>query len=49
MTLRGRGTPPSPQSREYVMAGKDKDLNDLFLDPLKDIYFAEKLFLTALP
>ena len=28
---------------------KDKDLNDLFLDTLKDIYFAEKKILTALP
>lgn len=28
---------------------KDKDLNDLFLDTLKDIYFAEKHILKALP
>src|SRR5215212_3608728 len=28
---------------------KDKDLNDLFLDTLKDIYFAEKKILSALP
>ncbi|MDB5616136.1 ferritin-like domain-containing protein [Tardiphaga sp.] len=28
---------------------KDKDLNDLFLDTLKDIYFAEKKILKALP
>ena len=28
---------------------KDKTLNDLFLDTLKDIYFAEKKILTALP
>jgi ferritin-like metal-binding protein YciE len=34
---------------EYVMAAKDKDLNDLFLDTLKDIYFAEKQILKALP
>jgi ferritin-like metal-binding protein YciE len=27
----------------------DKKLNDLFLDTLKDIYFAEKKILTALP
>ena len=27
----------------------DKDLNDLFLDTLKDIYFAEKHILKALP
>jgi ferritin-like metal-binding protein YciE len=31
------------------MATKDKDLNDLFLETLKDIYFAEKQILKALP
>lgn len=31
------------------MAKKERDLNDLFLDGLKDIYFAEKKILTALP
>jgi ferritin-like metal-binding protein YciE len=31
------------------MAGKEKDLNDLFLDTLKDIYYAEKQILRALP
>lgn len=31
------------------MTAKDKDLNDLFLDTLKDIYFAEKQILRALP
>jgi ferritin-like metal-binding protein YciE len=31
------------------MAVKDKDLNDLFLDTLKDIYFAEKQILKVLP
>ena len=31
------------------MAAKDKDLNDLFLDTLKDVYFAEKQILKALP
>ena len=31
------------------MAKKDKGLDDLFLDTLKDIYFAEKKILTALP
>ena len=31
------------------MATKDKDLHDLFLDTLKDIYFAEKQILKALP
>jgi ferritin-like metal-binding protein YciE len=28
---------------------KEKDLNDLFFDTLKDIYFAEKKILSALP
>ena len=32
-----------------MAAVKDKDLNDLFLDTLKDIYFAEKHILKALP
>lgn len=31
------------------MAKQPKTLNDLFHDTLKDIYFAEKKFLTALP
>jgi ferritin-like metal-binding protein YciE len=31
------------------MTTKDKDLNDLFHDTLKDIYFAEKQILKALP
>jgi ferritin-like metal-binding protein YciE len=31
------------------MAAKGKDLNDLFHDTLKDIYFAEKQILKALP
>src|SRR3977135_3890385 len=36
---------------ECTMAAKekDKDLNDLFLDTLKDVYFAEKQILRALP
>jgi ferritin-like metal-binding protein YciE len=34
---------------ECDMAAKNKDLNDLFLDTLKDIYFAEKQILKALP
>jgi ferritin-like metal-binding protein YciE len=33
---------------EEVMT-KEKDLSDLFLDTLKDIYFAEKKILSALP
>ena len=31
------------------MTAKDKNLNDLFLDTLKDIYYAEKQILRALP
>ena len=31
------------------MAAKDKDLNDLFLDTLKDVYFAENKILKTLP
>jgi ferritin-like metal-binding protein YciE len=31
------------------MQAKDKDLNDLFLDTLKDVYYAEKQILRALP
>lgn len=31
------------------MTVKDKDLNDLFLDTLKDVYYAEKHILKALP
>src|SRR5229473_3466207 len=34
---------------ECAMSTKDKDLNDLFLDTLKDIYYAEKQILKALP
>src|ERR1700750_352891 len=34
---------------ECDMAAKDKDLDDLFLDTLKDIYFAEKQIVKALP
>ena len=32
-----------------MTATKDKDLHDLFLDTLKDIYFAEKHIMKALP
>jgi len=35
------------QSREDTMA--EKDLNELFLDTLRDIYYAEKQILKALP
>ena len=31
------------------MTARDKDLNDLFLETLKDVYFAEKQILRALP
>src|SRR3954451_13337846 len=31
------------------MTAKDKHLNDLFLDTLKDVYYAEKQILKALP
>src|ERR1700732_4521154 len=34
---------------ECAMTAKDKGLNDLFLDTLKDVYFAEKQILKALP
>src|ERR1700709_2937054 len=34
---------------EFAMTAKDKKLSDLFLDTLKDIYFAEKQILKALP
>jgi ferritin-like metal-binding protein YciE len=34
---------------ECAMHAKDKNLNDLFLDTLKDIYYAEKQILRALP
>src|SRR6202795_2542801 len=34
---------------ERAMTAKDKNLHDLFLDTLKDIYFAEKQILKALP
>src|SRR3979411_3213683 len=34
---------------ECAMTAKDKNLNDLFLDTLKDIYYAEKQILKALP
>src|SRR3979490_2002184 len=34
---------------ECNMTAKDKNLNDLFLDTLKDIYYAEKQILKSLP
>src|SRR5216683_2410537 len=35
--------------KECAMSAKDKNLKDLFLDTLKDIYYAEKQILKALP
>src|SRR6202051_465139 len=43
------GGSPIIKTRECAMAAKDKGLDDLFLDTLKDIYFAEKQILKALP
>jgi ferritin-like metal-binding protein YciE len=34
---------------EHAMSAKDKHLDDLFLDTLKDVYYAEKQILRALP
>src|ERR1700710_2145806 len=34
---------------EFAMTAKDKKLSDLFLDTLKDIYYAEKQILKTLP
>jgi ferritin-like metal-binding protein YciE len=39
----------APPTWSAPMPTKDKNLNDLFLDTLKDIYFAEKQILKALP
>jgi ferritin-like metal-binding protein YciE len=50
LLLRHHPTPFSSifkPSRRIIMA--DKDLNDLFLDTLKDIYFAEKQIARTLP
>jgi ferritin-like metal-binding protein YciE len=38
-----------PDRWRHTMAAKEKTLEDLFHDTLKDIYFAEKKILTALP
>src|SRR5947207_15576473 len=45
----GGDRPRHLEPMEGAMTAKDKDLNDLFLDTLKDIYFAEKQILKALP
>jgi hypothetical protein len=36
-------------SKGLIMAAKQKTLDDLFLHTLKDIYYAEKQILKALP
>ena len=43
------GTGNGPNSKETTMAKAAKKLDDLFHDKLKDIYFAEKKILSALP
>ena len=44
------GSPSSKRRSTAIMAkAKDKTLQDLFQDTLKDIYFAEKKILSALP
>ena len=53
LELRGTATRPPPllgrpQQRSTRMA-EQKTLNDLFLDTLKDIYYAEKQIVKALP
>jgi ferritin-like metal-binding protein YciE len=39
----------TPSDREIAMAAKQKTLDDLFLETLKDMYHAEKQILRALP
>jgi ferritin-like metal-binding protein YciE len=39
----------SPHDRRSLMPAKEKTLNDLFLEALKDVYHAEKQILRALP
>src|SRR5437762_6183964 len=41
--------PNKPQGNLRESAMAEKDLNELFLDTLKDIYYAEKHILKALP
>lgn len=41
--------PLAQQKQEIPMAKKEKMLEDLFHETLKDIYYAEKKILTALP
>jgi ferritin-like metal-binding protein YciE len=47
--FRGKSGYPCLIQGELPMATKEKDLNELFLDTLKDIYYAEKQILKALP
>jgi ferritin-like metal-binding protein YciE len=42
-------SPSTPPAKDEAMPAKEKTLNDLFLDTLKDIYHAEKQILRALP
>src|SRR5713101_207982 len=49
VALRPRTSPVCSCQTECHMTAKDKNLNDLFLDTLKDIYYAEKQILKALP
>src|SRR5262245_58253618 len=50
-SLSCRGVAPSHEQhvQEMPMAKKEKTLEDLFHETLKDIYYAEKKILTALP
>jgi hypothetical protein len=48
-TFRQQGWLSVPNQGSMPMATKEKDLNELFLDTLKDIYYAEKQILKALP
>ena len=49
ITARRLRAPASRAEEIQVMATKNKTLDDLFHDTLKDIYYAEKKILTALP
>jgi ferritin-like metal-binding protein YciE len=50
-TTRGAlaGQPAASSQEDVAMAAKEKNLHSLFHDTLKDIYFAEKKILSALP
>src|ERR1700693_2052768 len=49
VALRPGTSPICSRETECHMSAKNKNLNDLFLDTLKDIYYAEKQILKALP